>query len=79
MKNNNIITTRRTELGLTMKQLADAVGVSESTISRWESGEIVNIRKDKLPALSTALRVPIVKLVVCVKKHITIKVLAEAS
>lgn len=94
MKNNNIINTRRIELGLTMKQLADAVGVSESTISRWESGEIVNIRKDKLPALSTALRVPIVKLVgfgdypfavgksieeVCVKKQITIKSLADAS
>lgn len=51
MKNNNIITTRRTELGLTMKQLADAVGVSESTISRWESGEIVNIRKVKVSFL----------------------------
>lgn len=35
-----IIKNRREELGLTIKQIADAVGVSEGTVSRWESGNI---------------------------------------
>lgn len=49
------IYNRRNELGLTMKQLADAVGVSEGTISRWESGDIANMRRDKIKALADAL------------------------
>ena len=43
------------ELGLTMKQVADAVGVSEGTISRWESGDIANMRRDKIAALAKKL------------------------
>lgn len=49
MEVKDIITNRRTELGLTMKELADMVGVSEGTISRWESGEIENMRRDSNP------------------------------
>lgn len=64
MKNNendvrNIIKKRRKELGLTMKELAQKVGVSEGTISRWESGNIANMRKDKLPALAETLQISI--------------------
>ena len=51
MEVKDIITNRRTELGLTMKELADMVGVSEGTISRWESGEIENMRRDKIATL----------------------------
>lgn len=53
----DIIKTRREELGLTMKELAVKVGVSEGTISRWESGEISNMRRDKIVALANALRI----------------------
>ena len=42
-------------LGLTMKELSKKVGVSEGTISRWESGEIINMRRDRIVALSEAL------------------------
>lgn len=35
-----IIKNRRIELGLTLKEVATAVGVSEGTVSRWESGNI---------------------------------------
>lgn len=52
----NIIHSRRTELDLTMKQVADAVGVSEATVSRWEAGNIKNIKRDKIALLSEALK-----------------------
>jgi transcriptional regulator with XRE-family HTH domain len=48
---------RRLELGLTLEDVAKAVGVSAPTIQRYESGEIKNIRKDKIKALADALRV----------------------
>ncbi|MBS5026410.1 MAG: helix-turn-helix transcriptional regulator, partial [Peptostreptococcaceae bacterium] len=37
---------RRIELNLTMAEVAKKVGVSEATISRWESGDIANMRRD---------------------------------
>lgn len=51
-----IIRNRRIDLGLTMKDIADAVGVSEATVSRWESGEIENMRRDKIAALAKVLQ-----------------------
>lgn len=51
------IKNRRKELGYTMLELADMVGVSEGTVSRWESGYIANMRRDKIVAVSRALRV----------------------
>jgi transcriptional regulator with XRE-family HTH domain len=44
------------ELGLTMKQVAEAVGVSEGTISRWESGEISNMKRSRIAALAKVLK-----------------------
>jgi transcriptional regulator with XRE-family HTH domain len=38
-----------------MKEIAEHVGVSEGTISRWESGEIANMRRDKIMLLADAL------------------------
>lgn len=55
MEVKDIIRQRRIELNLTMKEVADAVGVNEGTISRWESGEIANMRRDKILALANAL------------------------
>lgn len=48
---------QRLSLGLTMKQVAEAVGVSESTISRWESGAIANMTREKIVLLSEALHI----------------------
>ena len=59
MEINQIIRTRREELGLTMKELADRVGVSEGTISRWEGGQIQNMKRDKIVRLAEALEVPL--------------------
>ena len=46
---------RRIELNLTMAEVAKKV--SEATISRWESGDIANMRRDKIVLLSKALKV----------------------
>lgn len=48
---------RRKELDLTMLQVAQKTGVSEATISRWESGDIANMRRDKIISLANALQV----------------------
>ena len=53
----NIIRERRVELGLTQKEVASAVGVSEATVSRWEAGEIENMRRDRIFNLARVLRV----------------------
>lgn len=52
-----LIHNRRIELGLTMKQLSEKVGVAEGTISRWESGKIKDMRRDKIKLLAKALDV----------------------
>ena len=52
---NEILKDRRIELGLTMLDVAKKVGVSEGTISRWESGNIANMKRDKIAALADAL------------------------
>jgi len=48
---------RRKEIGLTMLEVAKIAGVSEATVSRWESGDIVNMRRDKIVLLAKALQV----------------------
>lgn len=55
MEVKDLLKMKRLEKGLTMKELADMVGVSEGTISRWESGLIANMRRDKIVALAKAL------------------------
>ena len=52
----NMIKDRRLELGLTMKEVAKAVGVSEGTISRWESGEISNMKRSRIASLAKVLK-----------------------
>ena len=46
---------RRKELDLTLADIAKAVGVSEATVQRWESGKIKNLRYERIPALAAAL------------------------
>lgn len=53
----NYLSDRRKELGLTQKEIADMVGVSEGTVSRWESGSIANMRRDRINLYAKALKV----------------------
>lgn len=57
MEVKDIIKQRRLELGYSMKELGKRVGVSEATISRWESGDIANMKRDKIKALASALQI----------------------
>lgn len=57
MKANEVIRERRIALGKTMKEVADLVGVSEGTVSRWESGEIANMRRNKIERLADVLMI----------------------
>ena len=51
-----IIKERRLALGLTLKDVAVALGVAESTVSRYESTEIKNMGIDKIEALANVLK-----------------------
>ena len=50
------IRNRRNELGLTLEDVANAVGVGKSTVRKWEMGMIKNMRRDKIAALAKVLR-----------------------
>lgn len=56
MEIQTIIKNRRIELGLTMKDVAKALDVSEATISRYESSAIQNMGIDKIEPLAKVLR-----------------------
>lgn len=45
----------RQERGLTLEQVANVVGVGKSTVRKWETGMIANMRRDKIAALAQAL------------------------
>ena len=54
---STVLKQRRKELGLTLLQIADAVGVTEATVQRWESGNIKTLRHDKITKLADVLQV----------------------
>ncbi len=56
MKVNELIAARRKELGMTLEEVAQAVGVGKSTVKKWESGYIKNMRRDKTALLANALK-----------------------
>ena len=45
----------RNQLGLTLQELGDKVGVGASTVRKWETGYIKNLRTDKMQKLAIAL------------------------
>lgn len=59
MEIKDIIRSRRKEMGLTMKELADRVGVSEGTISRWESGHIDDMKRKAIAKLAKVTSIPL--------------------
>lgn len=58
---------RRKELNLTLEDIGKAVGVSKSTVKKWESGYIKNMRRDKIVLLAEILRVSPMDILECGK------------
>ncbi|WWU65181.1 helix-turn-helix transcriptional regulator [Clostridium baratii] len=53
----DLIKEKRLELGLTYEQLGNLIGVGKSTVRKWETGLIENMRRDNIIALSKALNI----------------------
>ena len=53
---SDISKNRRDELNLTLLDITKKVGISEATVQRYESGQIRNIRQDKIDKLAAALQ-----------------------
>lgn len=53
----NLIKNRRKELGLTLLDVAKACDVSEGTVSRWESGDIDDMKRSRIASLAKILQI----------------------
>lgn len=62
-KIGELISERRKELGLTLEEIGNIVGVGKSTVKKWESGLISNMRRDKISLLAKALQISPTKLI----------------
>lgn len=47
----------RTRQGMTLEELGNRVGVGKSTVRKWETGAIANMRRNKIASLAEALNV----------------------
>lgn len=63
METGEVIRKKRKELGLTLEQVGDKVGVGKSTVRKWETGYIKNLLIDNLIALSAILDIPPIDLI----------------
>lgn len=57
MEFKDLVKNRRLEIGKTLEEIGNEIGVSKATVQRWESGEIKDIRRGKLVDLAKALQV----------------------
>lgn len=55
MNISKLIRQKRKEKNMTMEELASLLGVNQSTITRWESGDIKSIKADKFSLLTKYL------------------------
>ena len=47
---------RRQELNMTLEEVGNIVGVGKSTVRKWETGDIANMKIDKVTLLAKALK-----------------------
>jgi len=59
MELGRLIAERRKALGLTLDAVGKAVGVTKSTVKKWETGDISNMHHSRLPSLARVLRMPL--------------------
>ena len=63
MNIGELIRNRRNELKLTLEEVGNMVGVSKSTVKKWEDGYISNMKRDKIALLANALQIEPVSLI----------------
>lgn len=51
------IRSKRTELGLTMEELGDMLGVQRQAINKWEKGEVQNIKRSYITKMAELFEV----------------------
>ena len=51
------INKRRLALNITLDEIGEAVGVGKSTVKKWETGYISNMKRDKIDKLAKVLQV----------------------
>lgn len=56
MKINEKIKNRREELGLTLQEVSEYLGVSKATVQRYESGNIKNLKQGTIAKLAEVLK-----------------------
>lgn len=56
MKLGKLLAERREFLGLSQQDVATAIGTNKSTISRYETGDIDNMRRDRIYKLANVLK-----------------------
>lgn len=59
----SLIRRKRKKLGLTLEAVANELNVSKSTVSKWERGFIINLKRDKLVALSRLLNISPIEII----------------
>ena len=52
MKSHELIRAKRKEMNMTLKDVAERIGVSEATVSRWESGSVGSMKRQNVAALA---------------------------
>lgn len=57
MRIGDVIKTRRLALNLTLEDVGRKVGVGKSTVRKWETGMIENMRRDKIAKLAEVLEI----------------------
>lgn len=57
MTDGEKLKNRRLELNLTLEEVGNMVGVAKSTVRKWETGMIENMKRDKITLLAKALQV----------------------
>ena len=59
----------RLSKGMTLEELGDRVGVGKSTVRKWETGAIANMRRDKIANLAEALDTTVSDIMGIEEKH----------
>lgn len=75
MELSKLVKKQRLYYGLTMKELAKRVGVSEGLVSRWESGDVGSMKTDTAAKVADALHLsPLVFFGYDVSEEETVKI-----